>query len=146
VFAANVTLDGKSMADTLHALRVSIAAVDPEHPSTVSLHRIDELNWTEGIVVSGDLIPDEPNPGFSFQRLGAPINPWLEGHFVNIYADNIMSADNDGGPPRRVLLEGDPSAVGPPGPQGLPGPQRLPGPHGLQGPQGEPGARGASIP
>jgi hypothetical protein len=66
VFAADVTLDGESLTDTLHALRDSIAAVDPEHPSTVSLQRIDELNWTEGIVVNGDLIPHEPNPGFPF--------------------------------------------------------------------------------
>jgi hypothetical protein len=132
-FAADVTLDDESLTDTLQALRDNIAAVDPEHPSTVSLQCIDELNWTEGIVVNGDLIPHEPHPGFPFHRVEAPINPWLEGHFVNIYANNILSADADGGQPRRVLLDGDPSAIGQQGPQGEQGPR------GLQGPQGEQG-------
>jgi hypothetical protein len=35
VFATYVTLDGESLTETLHELRDNIAAVDPEHPSTV---------------------------------------------------------------------------------------------------------------
>jgi hypothetical protein len=118
MFAEDVKMDGESLADTLQALRVSIAAVDPEHPSTVSLQRIDELNWTEGMMVNGDLIPHQPHPGFSFYRVGSPIKPWEEGPFVNIYANDILSSDADGGRPRRLLREVDPSAVGSQGPQG----------------------------
>jgi hypothetical protein len=143
LFAADVTLDGESLTDTLHALRDNIAAVDPEHPSTVSLQRIDELNWTEGVVVNGDMLPHEPNPGFPFQQVGAPVKPWLEGHFVIIYVDTILVSDADGGQLRRVLFVGDPSAVGPQGEQGEPGPLGA----SLAGPAGErgPGSAGADA-
>jgi hypothetical protein len=96
----------------------STAAVDPEHPITVSLQRIDELNWTESIVMNGDLLPHESNPGLPFHRVGAPVKHWLESHFVNIYADNIIGSDAEGEQPRRVMLEGDPLAVGPQGERG----------------------------
>jgi hypothetical protein len=77
-----------------------------EHPKTVSLERIDEATFTSGIVVSGDMIPHEPDPGNPFRRLGAPTKPWLEGHFVTVYADNL-SVNDESGTSRWVLLEGD---------------------------------------
>jgi hypothetical protein len=156
MFAADVTLDGESLTDTLQARRDSLAGVDPEHPSTVSLQRIYELNCPEGIVVNGDLIAHEPHPGFPFHRVGAPIKPCLEGHFVNIYANNIFSSDVDGGQPRRKLLEGDPSAVGPQGEKGKKGNRgdkgepwvlgaSIQGARGERGPRGFPGADGVGV-
>jgi hypothetical protein len=87
-------------------LKYALSLVEYEHPTTVSLERINEATFTGGIVVSGDMIPHEPDPGNPFQRLGAPTKLWLEGHFVTVYADNL-SANDESGTTRRVLLEGD---------------------------------------
>jgi hypothetical protein len=70
--------------------------VEYEHPTTVSLERIDEATFNGGIVVNGDMIPHEPDPGNPFQRIGASTKPWLEGHFVNVYADTVSVSDADG--------------------------------------------------
>jgi hypothetical protein len=131
---AYFTLDGESLIDTLHALRESIAAEDPVYLTTVSLQRIDELNRTEGILLIGDLLPHEPNPGFSFHRVGAPVKPWLEGHFVTIYADNMLASDADGGQPRRVCWRATPRRSGRKGSGDHPGNKNRNASHGQWGP------------
>jgi hypothetical protein len=72
----------------------------------VSLDRIDEATLSNGIVMNGDMIPHEPDPGTPLQKIGAPTTPWLEGRFVNVFADSVSVLDA-GGTSRRVLLEDD---------------------------------------
>eukprot|EP00873_Tetraselmis_striata_P023161 jgi/Tetstr1/443425/TSEL_031436.t1 len=83
----------------------------PDHPTTVSLERINEVSFNNGIVVKGDLIPYEENAGFPpLSRVGNLTYPFLEGHFTNLFAGNIYGLD-EGGSTRRVLLEGDAAAT-----------------------------------
>jgi hypothetical protein len=86
-------------------LEYALSLVECEHTTTISLERIDEATFTNGTVVN-DMVPHEPNPGKPFQRIGAPTKPWLEGHFMNIYADHLSVSDASG-TSRRVLLEGE---------------------------------------
>jgi hypothetical protein len=87
-------------------LEYALALVEYEHPTTVSLERIGEATFNNGIVVNGIMIPNKPDPGNPFQRIGASTKPWLEVHFVNVYTDNLYVSDARG-TSRRVLLEGD---------------------------------------
>eukprot|EP00873_Tetraselmis_striata_P035338 jgi/Tetstr1/455602/TSEL_042414.t1 len=85
--------------------------VPADHPTTVSLERINEVSFNNGIVVKGDLIPYEENAGFPpLSRVGNLTYPFLEGHFANLFAGNIYGLD-EGGSTRRVLLEGDAAAT-----------------------------------
>jgi hypothetical protein len=106
------------------------------------------VTFTNGIVVNGDMIPHEPDPGNPFHRIGSLTKPWLEGHFVTVYADNIL-ANNASGTPRRVLLKGDYGiGQGPPGPAGPPGEdgaQSPPGEYGAPGPSGHAGTKGDDM-
>jgi hypothetical protein len=87
-------------------LNYAPSLVEYEHQTTVSLERIDEATFIGGIVVNGDMILHEPDPGNPFQRLGAPTKSWLEGHFVKVYADNLSVSDASS-TSRRFLLEGN---------------------------------------
>jgi hypothetical protein len=87
-------------------LNYAFELVEYEHPTTVSLDRIDEATLSNSIVVNGDMIPHEPDQGTPLQKIGAPTTPWLEGHFVNVFADSVSVLDASG-TSRRVLLEGD---------------------------------------
>jgi hypothetical protein len=87
-------------------LEYALSLVEYEHPTTVSLELIDEATFKGGIVVNGDMTPHEPDPGNPFQRIGASTKPWLKGHFVTVYADNLSVID-ESGTTRRFLLEGD---------------------------------------
>jgi hypothetical protein len=49
--------------------------VEYEHPTPISLERIDEAIFTNGIVVNGDMIPHELDPGNPFHTIGAPTKP-----------------------------------------------------------------------
>ena len=40
-------------------LEYALSLVEYEHPTTVSLDRIDEATLSNGIVVNGDMIPHE---------------------------------------------------------------------------------------
>jgi hypothetical protein len=68
--------------------------------------RIDEATVTDGIVVSGDIIPHEPDPGNHRHGIWVPTKPWLKGCFVSFYANNVLANDSSG-TSRRILLEGD---------------------------------------
>eukprot|EP00873_Tetraselmis_striata_P006010 jgi/Tetstr1/426274/TSEL_016591.t1 len=132
--------------------------VPAEHPTIVTLAQINEVEFAEGIIINGDLLPRDINPGFPpLARVGNLTYPFLEGHFTNLFAGNIYGLD-EGGSTRRVLLEGDAAAT----PQWITelqsdvnlsgfdfdvdftGPRGPPGPQGEQGPAGEAGAVGAN--
>eukprot|EP00873_Tetraselmis_striata_P029204 jgi/Tetstr1/449468/TSEL_036563.t1 len=149
--------EGDFNLDDVIEYAVSLVAT-PDHPTTVSLERINEVSFNHGIVVKGDLIPHEENAGFPpLSRVGNLTYPFLEGHFTNLFAGNIYGLD-EGGSTRRVLLEGDAAAT----PQWITelqsdvnisgfnldvdftGPQGPAGPQGEQGPAGEAGAVGAN--
>jgi hypothetical protein len=87
-------------------LNYALSLMEYEHPTTVSLDRIDEATLSNCIVVNGDMIQHEPDPGNPFQTIGAPTKPWLAGHFVSVYAYNLSVSDA-AGTLRRVLFEGD---------------------------------------
>jgi hypothetical protein len=88
------------LADTLE---YALGLVEYEHPTTIFLERIEKATFTKNIVMNGDMIPHEPDPGNLFQRTGAPTKPWLEGNFVNVYADKLSVSDASG-TSHRVLL------------------------------------------
>eukprot|EP00873_Tetraselmis_striata_P006188 jgi/Tetstr1/426452/TSEL_016753.t1 len=175
VYAAGITLSdtnrlkftsfqgaaGDFSLDDVIEYALSLVA-PPDHPTTVTLERIEELNYLDGIVVNGDLLPPQaPNN----LRVGAPTIPWNEGHFENMYARNLYGFDGTG-TTRRVLLEGgtaggstappwvtelqsgvdiadlnfDVDLTGPQGPPGAPGADGADGAQGPPGPQGPPGA------
>eukprot|EP00873_Tetraselmis_striata_P001096 jgi/Tetstr1/421360/TSEL_012329.t1 len=102
--------EGDFNLDDVIEYAVSLVAT-PDHPTTVSLERINEVSFNNGIVVKGDLIPYEENAGFPpLSRVGNLTYPFLEGHFANLFAGNIYGLD-EGGSTRRVLLEGDAAAT-----------------------------------
>eukprot|EP00873_Tetraselmis_striata_P034605 jgi/Tetstr1/454869/TSEL_041733.t1 len=85
--------------------------VPAEHPTIVTLAQINEVEFAEGIIINGDLLPRDINPGFPpLARVGNLTYPFLEGHFTNLFAGNIYGLD-EGGSTRRVLLEGDAAAT-----------------------------------
>jgi hypothetical protein len=96
--------DNFNLEDILECDAMNV--VEYEHPTTVSPERIHEATFTKGIIVNGDKIMREPDPGNHFQKIGAPTKPWLEGHIVNGYADNLSVSDASG-TSRRLLLEGN---------------------------------------
>ena len=120
---------------------------------TATIRKLAGVGFPEEAEVEGSLIPSTDN----FYQLGNPANRWLEGHFNQIYADNLSVTT--GGTTRRVLLEGDVVQTDLPGwieeEQGdinisgfnldvdFTGPKGDPGDPGVQGIQGPPGA--ASI-
>ena len=77
-----------------------------EHPDDIALsnltvERILGTDFPEFVTVEGSLIPSIDN----WWQLGNPAFRWLEGHFQNVFAENLTVTSE--GTPRRVLLEGD---------------------------------------
>eukprot|EP00873_Tetraselmis_striata_P001808 jgi/Tetstr1/422072/TSEL_012932.t1 len=125
-------------------------AAPAKQPTIVTLAQINEVENADGIIINGDLLPRDINPGFPpLARVGNLTYPFLEGHFTNLFAGNIYGFD-EGGSTRRVLLEGDAAAT----PQwitDLQGDVNISGFNldvdftGPQGPAGDDGADGADA-
>jgi hypothetical protein len=60
-------------------LKYALGLVEYEGPTTVSMERVNEATFTNGIVANGDMIPHDPDPGNPFHGIGAPTKPWLAG-------------------------------------------------------------------
>ncbi len=58
------------------------------------------IGFPEYIYVQGSLYPEG-----NLHQIGNPVQCFIEGHFVSVYADNLEVGDGSGGT-RRVLLEG----------------------------------------
>eukprot|EP00873_Tetraselmis_striata_P038764 jgi/Tetstr1/459028/TSEL_004496.t1 len=102
--------EGDFNLDDVIEYALSLAA-PAEHPTIVTLAQINEVENADGIIINGDLLPRDINPGFPpLARVGNLTYPFLEGHFTNLFAGNIYGLD-EGGSTRRVLLEGDAAAT-----------------------------------
>eukprot|EP00873_Tetraselmis_striata_P012352 jgi/Tetstr1/432616/TSEL_021985.t1 len=102
--------EGDFNLDDVIEYALSLAA-PAEHPTIVTLAQINEVENADGIIINGDLLPRDINPGFPpLARVGNLTYPFLEGHFTNLFAGNIYGID-EGGSTRRVLLEGDAAAT-----------------------------------
>eukprot|EP00873_Tetraselmis_striata_P018094 jgi/Tetstr1/438358/TSEL_026925.t1 len=102
--------EGNYTLDDVFEYALSLVA-PAEHPTIVTLAQINEVENADGIIINGDLLPRDINPGFPpLARVGNLTYPLLEGHFTNLFAGNIYGLD-EGGSTRRVLLEGDAAAT-----------------------------------
>ena len=138
------------------AEKLDFRVEDLDVAGTATIRKLAGVGFPEEAEVEGSFIPSSDN----FYQLGNPAKRWLEGHFNQIYADNLSVTT--GGTTRRVLLEGDVVQTDLPGwieeeqgdinisgfnldvdftgPQGI---QGIQGPQGIQGNQGDPGPTGA---
>lgn len=102
--------DTRDLGTAMYLWREIFADDITSHVS-VKARQISEFVTNGGIVVTGDMVPFDDNPGFTpLSRVGSMNFPFLESHFGNPFASNIYRLDGEGSA-RRVLLEGDAAAL-----------------------------------